>query len=30
MIWLLLLVPLAIVGLFFWFCAQVDKDMEGY
>lgn len=30
MIWLLLLIPVAIVWFFFWACAQVDKDMEGY
>jgi hypothetical protein len=27
--WLLLLIPAAIVALFFWVCSQVEKDMQG-
>jgi hypothetical protein len=28
--WWLLLVPIAIVGIFFWLCAGVDEQMKGY
>ena len=28
--WLLLLIPVAIVGFFFWLCARIDEDMKGY
>jgi hypothetical protein len=30
MIWLLFLIPTALVGLFFWLCAGVDEQMKGY
>lgn len=30
MIWWLLLIPVAIVGFFFWLCAAVDEQMKGY
>jgi len=28
--WWLLLIPAAIVGIFFWLCAGIDEQMKGY
>jgi hypothetical protein len=28
--WWLLLIPVAIVGVFFWLCAGMDEQMKGY